>query len=322
MKNSLFIPNILPSEHVFGHLARTILLNGVIDKHNVQSTLSGESRALIAKPTYQPFMGPLVNELAEHFELEVESIYLKHSMLGFYRHPMDCGKLTQVLQNKIRKDIYSPGAISFNTAKWRFCTDCISQDRDQYGTAYWHVEHQLPTALTCHVHENVLLLSECDNCESDIKDLREHPVPVSRCKKCDGIHLSKKMELNSTQKWIQDAGLELFRDDSTFVDSQYKYAVTYELPYRFRYMHGVNGRNNIFVCEEVQKIFYSWLMDHQLDLFFSNEIAIESLKAARIDRISFYPLAAPIVLHILWLRFLGAQSIKEAFCDVSSANVA
>ena len=40
---------------------------------------------------------------------------------------------------------------------FRWCVDCIDHDISQYGTAYWHVAHQLPATTVCIEHQRPLL---------------------------------------------------------------------------------------------------------------------------------------------------------------------
>lgn len=321
MKPSIYTPVLFPGEHINGFVARTIMLNPARDKYSVQAALSAENRALLAAPVYQTFMPALVASLSEHFEVPVDSIYRKHSMFGFYRHQMDCGILTQMLRNKVRKDIYPAGAMSFNVSTWRYCPACIEADRDKYGTDYWHVEHQLPTSLTCHLHEHVLLQSAKGNFANGNNDLRKVPQP-SLNRPSVIQQPPEELQLNAAQKWLQEAGLELFNDTSKFVDSQYKYALTYEVPFRFTCLYKITPSNNIFVCDEAHRYFMSWLREHQLDVFFSDDVNIDELKTLRIDKLKYRPLSAPIAFHLLWLCFLGAKSVGDAYRDVSSADIA
>lgn len=321
MKQGIYTPVLLPGEHIYGFAARTMMLNAVQDKYSVQAALVADNRALLAAPVYQTFMPALVASLSEHFEVPVDSIYRKHSMFGFYRHQMDCGTLTRMLRNKVRKDIYPAGAMSFNAGVWRYCAACVEADRDKYGTDYWHVEHQLPTSLTCHLHEHVLLLSAQGNYANANNDLRKFPTPSLSRPSVMQQH-PEELQLNAVQKWIQDAGLELFNDSSKFVDSQYKYAVTYEVPFRFACLYKITGANNIFVCDEAQRNFITWLKEHKLDVFFSDNVKIDELKTLRIDKLNYRPLAAPIGFHLLWLCYLGAKSVGDAYRDVSSADIA
>lgn len=41
----------------------------------------------------------------------------------------------------------------------RYCADCVTQDRAQYGETYWHRQHQLPGVLVCPKHGIPLQLS-------------------------------------------------------------------------------------------------------------------------------------------------------------------
>jgi hypothetical protein len=321
MNLGIYTPCLLPNEHIYGYVSRTILLNTAQNKYSVQAALAAENRALLATPSFQPIMQTVVNYLSEHFGLPCEQIYRKHSMLGFYRHAMDCGTLTQLLRGKIRKDIYQPGTKSFKTTKWRFCPACIEADRGMYGTDYWHVEHQLPTSLTCHIHEDVLLVPASGAHAHGCNDLRITPRP-SDCKSVASVLHAQKLELTPSQRWMQKAGLELYNDDSKFVDSRYKYAVLYEVPWRYSSMYPASSRQRIFVDEKANEQFLIWLKDNKVDALFADDTDITTLKSARIDRLRIKPRYAPVGIHLLWLQFLGAKTVGDAYRDVSSANIA
>jgi hypothetical protein len=321
MKQGIYSPDLLPEEHIYGFLARTMFLNAAQEKYKAQAALCADNRALLASPIYQTFMPALVTGLSEQFGLSTETLYRKHSMLGFYRHAMDCGQLHQIMRNKVRKDIYPIGAMALKTTKWRYCPVCIEADQNIHGTDYWHVEHQLPTSLTCHLHGHVLLLPMSDNQAHGSNDLRKTPRP-SHCASVTALKQPQEFELNGAQVWLQQAGLELFNDTSKFVDSKYKYALTYEVPFRFTCLYKITSTNNIFVCDEVQGQFLEWLLEHQLDMFFSKPLGISELKTLRIDRLKYSPLSSPILYHLLWLRFLGAKNVGDAYRDVSSVYIA
>jgi hypothetical protein len=84
----------------------------------------------------------------------------------------------------------------------------------------------------------------------------------------------------------------------------------------------LTAANNIFVCDDAQQQFMRWLTEHKLDAFFSDNVNIDEVKSLRIDKLKYRPLLAPISFHLLWLCYLGAKSVGDAYRDVSSADIA
>tara|TARA_R110002167_G_C12686466_1_gene651972 strand:+ start:2227 stop:3177 length:951 start_codon:yes stop_codon:yes gene_type:complete len=40
---------------------------------------------------------------------------------------------------------------------WHACSSCMTEDEEKYGMSYWHVEHQLPSVISCQKHNRILL---------------------------------------------------------------------------------------------------------------------------------------------------------------------
>ena len=61
--------------------------------------------------------------------------------------------------------------------QWRWCYACADEDYQQYGTSYYHRDHQLPGVFHCHRH-NVGLSSCCSECgfmANEVKHLTTPP---------------------------------------------------------------------------------------------------------------------------------------------------
>lgn len=317
MSANLVLLPIFPGEHVLGYLARSIFLNGALSNIHVQALLAGEYKSLLLTPAYHSSFVHLVPTISDAFQMSKETIYCSHTTLGLYRHAMDYLTLHKVSKNHRKVPFYPHGTQAFNNERWRFCKSCIDDDIKTHGSAYWHVEHQLPTSLTCYRHPEQMLLAKCSHCQHVHIDLRDNPVPSHYCNICMTEFINSRLILNREQRWLQHVGIELFRDRSKFADSTFKYMFTYQTAYRFSHMHRVNGQNRLYLYGAEQQKFLQWLFDNELDQFFSPDFDITNYKALGIDRLCVKPRYSPLMAHLLWLRFLNVDDLDECRDDVS-----
>jgi hypothetical protein len=81
-------------------------------------------------PLYAPFMQPAVVESTKAY--------------------MATGAMADYQNSIVSLDRYLPHTL-------RFCDDCVREDREQCGRAYWHRVHQAPGVLVCPVHKETWL---------------------------------------------------------------------------------------------------------------------------------------------------------------------
>ncbi|MFA0144632.1 TniQ family protein [Vibrio lentus] len=67
---------------------------------------------------------------------------------------------------------------------WRYCKDCIEEDHDTYGVAYFHQPHQLQGVFHCYKHGS-RLINACSSCDYRLKNISRMPTPTLACPKCD-----------------------------------------------------------------------------------------------------------------------------------------
>lgn len=101
----------------------------------------------------------------EHFNPpKINNLITNHTMYKYYTAFQSKGMKSRAI-NYITNG-GKPGAIHMflgiaaSTIKnWhylRFCSSCVQQDRERYGEAYWHMNHQLPKVFYCHLHQELL----------------------------------------------------------------------------------------------------------------------------------------------------------------------
>lgn len=72
-------------------------------------------------------------------------------------------KKTAMLEQLCRGETIMITSIRRFTAKNlpKYCPQCVAEDRESYGAAYWHIDHQIPLMMLCPEHG--CLLQTADN---------------------------------------------------------------------------------------------------------------------------------------------------------------
>ena len=315
MEELSYIPTIMPGEHLLGAFSRLHLLNMCSNQKALQKDVMGNNRSLTIMAAYpQSF-----DSLLELFGAQKtrERLLNEHSLMGFYRHSMKYQHRNQLLTQfdvEGRESIYLPGArIMKSSAGWRWCNSCVAEDERKHGISTWQVSHQLPSSITCAKHKNEKLLSNCSNCGFEVIDLRSMPLPPNgRCPECDTAFQPEVRELLENELWIQSAGIELYLDKESFLKPGKEYAMTYALGLITARKWKVKTKNVWSVYEKQQKAFVDWLFDNRLNELFMNEVDLYRCKQLDIDRVVEEPRKAPALAHLLWLRYMGVQSLRDA----------
>jgi hypothetical protein len=145
---SLFKP--FPEEHLYSWLVRLYKLSGSADFLSFQKALGFQERFLSSNILFSEASDALAlrlrdrnNALFEHtsallWQVSVGSLVGEaFSRLDSFNHMNE-----QLL-------------FSFDTS-WHSCKRCREEDLEQYGTTYWHVQHQLPSIFECYKHQSIL----------------------------------------------------------------------------------------------------------------------------------------------------------------------
>lgn len=99
-----------------------------------------------------------------HFD--EKDLALKHTLLGYFLalqpRPKAQGLLRAVTGNglpsiKMRLGITASRVGGHHPLKG--CATCISEDLDNLGHAYWHLEHQWPSSMACALHQRPLFIA-------------------------------------------------------------------------------------------------------------------------------------------------------------------
>jgi hypothetical protein len=315
MERVTFLPNLLPGEHLLGAFSRLLLLNKSGNAEALQLALTGHNSSLNVCAAYHK----AYDSLFELFEQQKsrEELLNHHTLMGFYRHSMKYQRRNELLlinNHKDREHFYLPGvSIMKNARLWCWCQSCAKEDAQKYGVAYWHVRHQLPTSLTCHRHTNEHLQSGCNNCGFQVYDLNSCALPTGKlCPVCKLAFETTYRNLSSDALWIQNAGISLYESDSGFLRPNFEWVMHWAVDLVSARTWKLGHGNKWSIFDRQQKLFNTWLIDNGLDEYFVDGIALNNCKALDIEKTKEFPRKVPALTHLLWLRFMGVQSLRDA----------
>lgn len=92
-------------------------------------------------------------------ELNFLGLLRRHTIAGFYLPFRNCDELHKIAKYSAQKNSQhwarslmgvSRTMTALHPLKW--CKECFKEDIEEKGRAYWHVVHQFPTSLVCHLH--------------------------------------------------------------------------------------------------------------------------------------------------------------------------
>ena len=159
-----FFPTPYPDELFYSIITRYHIRSG---NKNFQQTLfellgySPQQLCNIELPNNLIF---LVKHLPIASRHSVQSLICDHTLYPFYKSFLtqpEAFFLKEMLAKKANKPILKIAKISINEKRetrqfLKFCRQCLEQDIQRYGEAYWHCIHQVPGVLVCPIHSLIL----------------------------------------------------------------------------------------------------------------------------------------------------------------------
>lgn len=158
----VFLPTWLPDETIFSLASRYHVFNCEPQARKTAKLLFGSQRA----GSHHDFPAGIA-----HFERvtqrqlgDASSIIYSHAILPYYLpfHSIaDQASFIAAMQGpligslKYRLGLQRSGLRAHHPLK--ACPQCMEQDRQQFGTAYWHCHHQYPGIWVCRQHQCYLL---------------------------------------------------------------------------------------------------------------------------------------------------------------------
>lgn len=107
-------------------------------------------------------LADLARVLPKGTELSVSELIEHHTLLPYYAPFLSRSQLDQARRSMAGNGRALMLTVGVNASRIGFasrircCADCIAQDQDEWGVAYWHRVHLLPGVLVCPYHGTLL----------------------------------------------------------------------------------------------------------------------------------------------------------------------
>ena len=147
------LPTIYPNELFYSYLSRTYVQSGVGSSREFSKIVFENGNE---NPKYN-----FINKLNKNFktilftQIEPNDVITKHTIFNFYGRFLNKNKkieaISEILEGKNAFNyLHMPATRSLEYLK--YCPLCAKEDRDKYGEAFFHVEHQIDIIKICPHH--------------------------------------------------------------------------------------------------------------------------------------------------------------------------
>ena len=152
------IPIIYPNELFYSFICRTYVRSGVGSSKEF-------TKLVFAKGTDQPktaFINKLRNDFKSKLNKQLSDVDIlsKHTIFNFYSRFLTKDEkekaISEIINGKSSFNYLHTPVVKENT-HLRYCSKCVEEDRNRFGEAYFHIEHQLEKVKVC-VHHHCKLL--------------------------------------------------------------------------------------------------------------------------------------------------------------------
>ncbi|WP_342558306.1 TnsD family transposase [Metasolibacillus sp. FSL K6-0083] len=158
-----YFPNLYPDELLYSCFARYHDHSGNTSSKQTMKELFGNISS-VAVVDFPNNLGDFYKNISHFNPPNINDLVRNHTLYNYYT-----AFQSDVMKSRAFNYITNggnPGAIHMflgiaasKIKNWhylRFCPNCVQQDREQYGEAYWHKSHQLPKVFYCHLHQELL----------------------------------------------------------------------------------------------------------------------------------------------------------------------
>ncbi len=153
-----FFPKPYPDEILYSLLARYHIRSGnTSPKITLQELFN--CRTTVATVDLPSNLSSLIYKISFISNYQVEDLIYKHTLYPFYSVFLPPERTSQVIESMKRDqggDIHRRAGIMASSITmpryFRFCPNCLEEDLNNYGEAYWHRLHQSPGVLVCPTH--------------------------------------------------------------------------------------------------------------------------------------------------------------------------
>jgi len=153
-----FFPKPYPDEILYSVLARYHIRSGnTSPKVTLRELFS--STSTVATADLPSNLNSLSENLQPFPHYTAEELIYKYTLYPFYSVFLPPNRASQVKESMKAEcggDIHTRAGIMASSVTmpryFRFCPNCLKEDLQKYGEAYWHRLHQTPGVLVCPVH--------------------------------------------------------------------------------------------------------------------------------------------------------------------------
>lgn len=157
-----FFPYIYEDETFYSLVSRYRVWSGNTNSKALLRELYGKESVTASKHLPSNFIG-LKHKLPSNYEVSIEEFINKTTLYKYYLAFSDSERANIVFELMKSGDgskIFSTLGLSNNNMSnknnLKYCKECIREDKEKYGEAYWHREHQITGILICDKHKTSL----------------------------------------------------------------------------------------------------------------------------------------------------------------------
>jgi len=314
-----FMPQPLVGEHILSVVARWYLLSGNEDKR-ILNSLSKNAMQLSTKYIHHPMIDDVLNHFGEGLNRVVA--LAEHSLLPYYASLTKYDQLFSIIRqqkyqrffSKERRKIphTSTPTTRYNSVLkyaeiWRWCDQCVEEDINNFGIPYWHVAHQIPSTVRCYKHRDAALNAKCKRCDFEVKDLRDTPLPPMNgvCYGCGEKIEPIECLRNEALDWVEHASFDLLNCRDNLLSHSHNYIMQRGVQNFHSKVRNDNRQRAIFVIDEIQQEFVSWIVSNGFDNFFHEPERALSGKVLNINIGAYQAKNWPPLSVLLWLAYIG-----------------
>lgn len=158
------LPLLAPDETLYSWCAHVHVLNGGGDCRATSRQLFGAPSAALGHD-FPSRLSRLVASCSQAV-LDVRDLALRHTLLGYFVASKPAVTASYVLNRVAAGSLPSIKMRLGITASrvgghhpFKACPDCVREDLNATGFAYWHVDQQYPSAMACTRHERPLFIA-------------------------------------------------------------------------------------------------------------------------------------------------------------------
>lgn len=162
-----FFPLPYPDETLYSVIARYKIWNGNTNSKDVLRELYGKE-TIVASKHLPSNIKELREHIPEQYNLSEDDLINRTTLYRYYLAFSNNERANIVYNQMIKSEgakIFATLGLSNNSINnsnsLKLCRKCFEEDKEKYGEAYWHREHQLAGVIICGKHK--ISLYEIDN---------------------------------------------------------------------------------------------------------------------------------------------------------------